>query len=200
MAFAMATSPLRPARTLAAAPSPRRVLRVRCPAGLSALRARGPRGVLGRGLVAFAASNPDDKAGGDEAEAKRIREEAEAATRKWGLEAGLWKSLRGGGSEGKATAKDLLKRYGSAYLITSISLSLVSFTICYLLISNGVDVPALLAKLNIETSSTGETVGTVAIAYAAHKAASPIRFPPTVAITPMVANWLGKKDDGDEAL
>ena len=28
-------------------------------------------------------------------------------------------------------AKELLKKYGSAYLITSISLALVSFSICY---------------------------------------------------------------------
>jgi len=37
-------------------------------------------------------------------------------------------------------------------------------------------------------------VGTAAIAYAAHKALSPIRFPPTVALTPVVARWLGRKD------
>lgn len=36
-------------------------------------------------------------------------------------------------------------------------------------------------------------VGTAALAYAAHKAASPIRFPPTVALTPVVAQLLGKK-------
>jgi len=29
------------------------------------------------------------------------------------------------------SAKDLLKKYGSAYLVTSISLSIVSFAICY---------------------------------------------------------------------
>lgn len=40
-------------------------------------------------------------------------------------------------------------------------------------------------------------VGTFAIAYAAHKALSPVRFPPTVALTPMVAKWIGKKTDGD---
>lgn len=40
-------------------------------------------------------------------------------------------------------------------------------------------------------------LGTAAIAYAAHKAASPIRFPPTVALTPVVANWIGKKTEGD---
>ena len=37
-------------------------------------------------------------------------------------------------------------------------------------------------------------MGTFALAYAAHKAASPIRFPPTVALTPIVARWFGKKD------
>jgi hypothetical protein len=45
-------------------------------------------------------------------------------------------------------------------------------------------------------------VGTFAIAYAAHKALSPVRFPPTVALTPVVAGWMGKDvkpedEDGD---
>lgn len=42
--------------------------------------------------------------------------------------------------------------------------------------------------MGIQASSQTETAGTVALAYAAHKAASPIRFPPTVALTPFVAN------------
>lgn len=40
-------------------------------------------------------------------------------------------------------------------------------------------------------------MGTVALAYAAHKAASPIRFPPTVALTPVVARALGKEIPDD---
>lgn len=44
-----------------------------------------------------------------------------------------------------------------------------------------------------QVTSTNETVGTFAIAYAAHKALSPVRFPPTVALTPVVARWLGKE-------
>ena len=44
----------------------------------------------------------------------------------------------------------------------------------------------------IMATQNSEKVGTVAIAYAAHKAASPIRFPPTVALTPIVAGWMGK--------
>ena len=38
-------------------------------------------------------------------------------------------------------------------------------------------------------------VGTASIAYVAHKAASPLRFPPTVALTPYVAKTLFGKDD-----
>ena len=48
-------------------------------------------------------------------------------------------------------------------------------------------------QVGISIDETGEKVGTFALAYAAHKAASPIRFPPTVALTPIVASWIGKK-------
>jgi hypothetical protein len=48
----------------------------------------------------------------------------------------------------------------------------------------------------------GPQFGTFALAYAAHKALSPVRFPPTVALTPIVAGWLGQEpneEDDDEA-
>ncbi|KAL3518604.1 hypothetical protein ACH5RR_021193 [Cinchona calisaya] len=128
----------------------------------------------------------------------------EEITKKYGLEVGLWKifSSKGEGDEENKEkkskgdqAKELLAKYGGAYLATSITLSLISFTLCYALISAGVDVPGLLQKVGIATNETGEKVGTFALAYAAHKAASPIRFPPTVALTPIVASWIGKKVD-----
>ncbi|KAL5710451.1 hypothetical protein ACHQM5_021010 [Ranunculus cassubicifolius] len=123
-------------------------------------------------------------------------------TEKFGLEAGLWKifSSKDEGKEGEGQkskgnqAKELLAKYGGAYLVTSITLSLISFSLCYVLISSGVDVQALLQKVGISPSETGEKVGTFALAYAAHKAASPIRFPPTVALTPIVAGWIGKNN------
>lgn len=128
--------------------------------------------------------------------------------KKYGFEAGLFQALKQGQKEGEGeeeegaaaastTAKDLLKQYGSAYLITSITLSLISFGICYVAVSNGVDMSALLSKVGIETSTSAETTGTVAVAYAIHKAASPIRFPPTVALTPVVAKFFGR--GGDES-
>jgi hypothetical protein len=53
------------------------------------------------------------------------------------------------GTKGNKTnkAKELLAQYGGAYLVTSISLSLVSFALCYALVQGGVDVPALLEKV-----------------------------------------------------
>lgn len=97
-----------------------------------------------------------------------------------------------------AQAKALLKTYGSAYLITSISFAVVSFGACYALVSAGVDVGSLLEKVGLTAGATSERVGTFAIAYAAHKALSPVRFPPTVALTPVVARWLGRKPEGGE--
>ena len=44
-------------------------------------------------------------------------------------------------------AKELLTKYGGAYLATSITLSLISFSLCYALISAGIDVQALLQKV-----------------------------------------------------
>nr|KJB06165.1 hypothetical protein B456_001G123800 [Gossypium raimondii] len=84
-------------------------------------------------------------------------------------------------------SKELLAKYGGAYLATSITLSLIS-SLCYALISAGIDVQALLQKVGISTDVTGGKVGTFALAHAAHKAASPMRFPPTVALTPVVAS------------
>ncbi|XP_010557437.1 PREDICTED: uncharacterized protein LOC104826442 [Tarenaya hassleriana] len=133
---------------------------------------------------------------------------AEEITKKYGLEVGLWKifSSKDGGGDGENKkkksktdeAKELLAKYGGAYLATSITLSLISFSLCYALISAGIDVPSLLQKVGISTNEAGEKVGTFALAYAAHKAASPIRFPPTVALTPIVASWIGKKVGKDD--
>lgn len=53
-------------------------------------------------------------------------------------------------------------------------------------------------QVGINTDANGEKVGTFALAYAAHKAASPIRFPPTVALTSIIVGWIGKKAEKDK--
>lgn len=94
--------------------------------------------------------------------------------------------------EQKVKPQDLLRKYGPAYLVTSIFLAVISYALCYLLISTGVDVMSILEKVGIKSSAAAANTGTAAIAYAIHKAASPIRFPPTVALTPIVARWFGR--------
>ena len=138
----------------------------------------------------------------------------EETVEKYGLEAGMFKAMtekennndnnkEEGESSSSSSSKDmkpadLLKKYGSAYLITSITLAIISYATCYALISNGVDVNELLQKIGIKTSASSTNVGTAAIAYAVHKAASPIRFPPTVALTPVIAGWIGSRSRSSE--
>ena len=125
-------------------------------------------------------------------------DDLDETTKKYGLEAGLFKAMTNKDGQQKVKPQDLLKKYGIAYLATSITLAIISFGICYLLVSQGVDVGALLSKIGIKASDNAYTnAGTLGLAYAVHKAASPIRFPPTVALTPIVAGWLGKEPKND---
>ena len=94
-----------------------------------------------------------------------------------------------------ATAGDLLKRYGPAYLLTSVSFAAVSYATCYVAVARGVNVIGLMTRVGLKASAASEKIGTASIAYAIHKAASPIRFPPTVAVTPFVARRLFGRDD-----
>merc|ERR1712226_786509 len=118
---------------------------------------------------------------------------------RWGLE---WALLREGfnvhvrGADrrlGMATAGELLKQYGPAYLLTSTSLAAVSYAGCYMAVNRGVNVVALLARCGLKASAANKKFGAGSIAYVAHKAASPLRFPPTVALTPVVAKKLFRK-------
>merc|ERR1719335_1815057 len=94
------------------------------------------------------------------------------------LKKGLDVHLFGGDrAAGIATAGDLLKRYGPAYLLTSVSFAALSYAGCYAAVSRGVDVAALLSRFGMQATAASEKVGTASIAYVCHKAASPIRFP-----------------------
>lgn len=65
-------------------------------------------------------------------------DDPDSVARKFGLEAGLFKAWTSPDAQNKGvTAQDLLKRYGGAYLITSITLSLISFSLCYLAVDAG---------------------------------------------------------------
>ena len=133
--------------------------------------------------------------------AARVRQESAAVSSdtvlKHGLEVAMLKTVLGSSAVDEngcrisrtKQAKQLFKRYGAAYLTTSISLSLISYWLCWSAVVNGVDVVGLLRRFGL-SAVVSPTAGTGTIAYVAHKAASPIRFPPTVALTPIVSQKL----------
>lgn len=116
---------------------------------------------------------------------------SDETVKKYGLEMGILKTYFDKSS--KVKPKDLISRYGIAYFGTSITLAIISYALCYVLIANGVDVASLLQKIGIKPSEAAVSAGTGGLAYAVHKAASPIRFVPTIILTPLVAKWIGKK-------
>ena len=88
-------------------------------------------------------------------------------------------------SKPSISAPGLLKRFGVAYILCSLCLSACSFGFFFLLVSSGVD----LKGLGIALGGKSERLGTIGVAYLLHKAASPLRFPPTVALTMAVCRW-----------
>lgn len=121
----------------------------------------------------------------------------EQTTKKWGLEVALLKRgmdvvrrtsrsltlaaltpstldsrhlqyLFGGDKErAAASAGDLLKRYGPAYLLTSCSFAAVSYAACYIAVARGVNVAALLTRFGMQATAASEKVGTASIAVSA---------------------------------
>ena len=71
------------------------------------------------------------------------------------------------------------------------SLSIISYTLFYELVKRGLDVTGALAAIGI-TVANSKYYGAAALAYALHKAASPIRFPPTLLLTQFAARMMGK--------
>ena len=103
----------------------------------------------------------------------------------------FWAKLRArtrGVTLADAKPAEVLKRYGVTYVVCSIMLSICSFSLFYALVTSGViDVVGLLGSVGVTLRGRSERAGAVGLAYAMHKMASPIRFPPTVALTAVVA-------------
>ncbi|KAJ8908315.1 hypothetical protein NDN08_005028 [Rhodosorus marinus] len=110
-----------------------------------------------------------------------------------------------GGKSKADKATDLMKIYGGSYLATSISTSVVSLATFYFAIEAGFDVPSMVNSFGdwLATTPLGRpavleqvnpSMGTFALAYIAHKATSPARFPLVVAAVPYVAKFFKKSD------
>lgn len=101
------------------------------------------------------------------------------------------------------TAKEYAQLYGGSYLVTSIGLSILSYATLYGLITVGIDIRTLMNGLGNWLARTplgrpngldsiSDNASTAVLAYIVHKALSPLRFPVTIAATPIVASLFKK--------
>uniref|UniRef100_A0A8D8TQY7 Protein FAM210B n=1 Tax=Cacopsylla melanoneura TaxID=428564 RepID=A0A8D8TQY7_9HEMI len=88
--------------------------------------------------------------------------------------------------------KQAFKHYGPTLIIFHIGMSLCSLGIWYLIVSSGIDVPALLRKVSIDESklhiASGASV--FVVAYALHKLTAPIRISITLGSAPFIVRYL----------
>lgn len=89
--------------------------------------------------------------------------------------------------------KKVFREYGAVGVGLHVGISLVSLGTFYLLISSGVDVPAVLLKLGLGESLVQSKVatgtGTFVVAYAIHKLFAPVRISMTLVSAPLVVRY-----------
>uniref|UniRef100_A0AAV1T9N0 DUF1279 domain-containing protein n=1 Tax=Peronospora matthiolae TaxID=2874970 RepID=A0AAV1T9N0_9STRA len=86
--------------------------------------------------------------------------------------------------------------YGRVGICTHLVLSLLSISTIYVGVSSGVDVKAILDWVGLSTvasDSTTKTAGTFLIAYTFYKVLTPVRWPLTFAVTPVVLRALRRR-------
>ncbi|XP_041988197.1 uncharacterized protein LOC121739717 [Aricia agestis] len=89
--------------------------------------------------------------------------------------------------------KKAIKEYGSTVIVFHVTISLISLGGCYLLVSSGVNVQAILTYFNLaETNTIASNAGTFVIAYGVHKVFAPARIAITLTATPFIVRYLRK--------
>ncbi|XP_068118794.1 protein FAM210B, mitochondrial [Hyperolius riggenbachi] len=90
----------------------------------------------------------------------------------------------------------VFKEYGGVAVAFHVGISLVSLGIFYVLVSNGLDVPALLLKLGVSESVVQSKLAagtsTFVLAYAIHKVFAPLRMTITVVSVPLLVRYFRK--------
>jgi len=94
----------------------------------------------------------------------------------------------------KSRLKQAVKEYGSTVIVFHVAMSLTSLGFCYLLISSGLDLPAIVQQIgfgeSILKSSITQGASTFVIAYAVHKVFAPLRITITLTATPLIVRKL----------
>ncbi|XP_026121575.1 protein FAM210B, mitochondrial [Carassius auratus] len=90
--------------------------------------------------------------------------------------------------------RKVFKEYGAVGVCFHIGISLISLGMCYLAISSGLDVTALLCKLgfseSVVQSRLAAGTSTFVLAYAVHKLFAPLRISITLVCVPLIVRHL----------
>ncbi|DBA02453.1 TPA: hypothetical protein N0F65_008667 [Lagenidium giganteum] len=93
-------------------------------------------------------------------------------------------------------AKTFAMEYGPVGIGTHAVLSILSFSTIYIGISSGIDVSKLLSAIGLESqahSAAASSAGSFLMAYTIYKLMSPVRWPLTFAVTPVVMRALRRR-------
>ncbi|CAG4968078.1 unnamed protein product [Colias eurytheme] len=97
----------------------------------------------------------------------------------------------------KEKLKKAVKDYGATVIVFHVSISIMSLGICYVLVSSGVDLVAVLKYFNVGEGKLSNMItsnaGTFVIAYAIHKVLAPARIGITLTATPFIVRYLRNK-------
>ena len=91
-----------------------------------------------------------------------------------------------------------LKTYGPIGIIIHITISLISLTIIYLLLTYGIELKSNLKSIGIDLDkySWTQTAGELALAFAIYKIISPLRYGLVILLVPLVKRLIqGKEKD-----
>ncbi|KAF8781758.1 protein FAM210B, mitochondrial-like [Argiope bruennichi] len=90
--------------------------------------------------------------------------------------------------------KQAVRDYGATIIVFHVAISLTSLGLCYLAISNGVDVVRILTYIGFSDSliSSKVAVGgsTFVVSYAVHKLFAPVRIGITLSVAPFIVRYL----------
>jgi len=92
------------------------------------------------------------------------------------------------------SVSDLVKQYGKIGIVVHFTIGFSTLALFYSAIRYGVDVSSVLAYFGIHMGNSGSGAGTFAIALICNKAIFPIRLPITLAVTPIVARYIKRRD------
>lgn len=92
--------------------------------------------------------------------------------------------------------KKVFKEYGAVGVSFHIGISLMSLGMCYLLISSGIDMAAVLCKVGfseaVVKSKMAAGTSTFVLAYAIHKLFAPVRISITLMSVPLIVRYFRK--------